>query len=451
MSHNPGLSAWDARWIDVLLVVMVMFAVLPSGFSWREVDDAAVIAEGSVEFKLQWGSLFALSIYVAYRHMALAVDYLRSVNPFLLLMLAVAFAGVAWSPVPETTLKKVVQFAGLIVFSLAVHTDGKPWVHWIKMLQLALVAIMLASVVAAIGFPSLGIDSYFGYAWRGVLSGKNTLGGTAALSVILWPALWRHGGLSRAKLWSGLGLSVLCVVMSTSSTAVTIMALGLVVYGLLGWQHVRSTLWLLRLIVVMGMVLLLSAFLFYVAEARFPERTEVLEPFANLFGKSADLTGRSDIWAPLAIETEKHWLLGIGYGAFWLGPGSASQPILDSLPWIPYQAHNGYLDLLNELGAVGATLFAGLLLWHVHELFQMLRFDRTGAAVFAAIQATLLASNMTESALFRGVTFQFCLFTLVCVSTSAALRRHQSQHLLTEPRVTPTRRPATALGSGRGS
>jgi O-antigen ligase len=105
-------------------------------------------------------------------------------------------------------------------------------------------------------------------------------------------------------------------------------------------------------------------------------------------------------------------VFGIGYGAFWLGPGSPSQPILDALPWMPLQAHNGYLDLLNELGAVGCVLFAGLVLSQAQALSRLTRIDRRAAAVFSAVFATILISNLSESALFRGVVFNFLLMIL---------------------------------------
>jgi len=446
MMFNPRLSAWDARWIDTLLVAAVLFAVLPSGFSWRDFEDGSAVADGSWEVKLQWGSLFALSAYVAYRHIPLAWANLRVVNPFLLMLLAYTLASTLWSPADSVTIKKAIQFGGLILFAIAVQTDGRPWHHFILVIQTTLLAIEVASVIAALGFPSLGIDAYFGYAWRGIVSGKNTLGGTAALSLILWAALWRVPSVNRSLCWWGTGLSVLCVVMSKSSTAITTAALGLMVFWLLQRQHIGSPLWLLRTGVVVGLLLLSALHLFYIAEGRLPERTEILEPFANLFGKSADLTGRSDIWDPLAIEIEKHWLFGVGYGGFWLGPGSASQPILDRLPWIPYQAHNGYLDILNELGALGMTLFIGLLAAHARDLFNMMRFDRTGAALFAAMQTTLLVSNLTESSIFRGVTFQFWLFVLFCVSANVALRRYRASQ-----RTMATTQPPARSAQGPSS
>jgi O-antigen ligase len=179
--------------------------------------------------------------------------------------------------------------------------------------------------------------------------------------------------------------------------------------------------WLQRLLVMAALALLLSTHLFFIFEGRLPEPSELLGPFASLFGKSADLTGRADIWAPLLIEFDKHWLLGIGYGAFWLGPGSPSQPVLDTLQWIPLQAHNGYLDVLNELGVIGGIFFLGFLAMDAHRLSQLVRVDRNAAAFFSAILGTLLISNISESSLFRGVSFNFLLLILSSVRVGTML------------------------------
>ena len=450
----PEISVppWEARLISALVFVTVIFALLPSGFSWKDVEDASHVVDGSIEVKLQWGSVFAVSFFVVARHRALALADLRATNPFLLAMFAYCALSVLWSPVDSVTIKKVIQFAGLIALALAVQADGRPWTHFVQVILSALTAIELASAITALVFPSQGIDWYFGYAWRGIVSGKNALGAIGALSVLIWVSLWQVYAGRRWAFWSGVVLSLLCVVMSKSSTSITIAALGLFSFWLLRKQHIGSRLWLLRLFMVAALIVLLATHLFFIQEGRLPERSEILEPFANLFGKSADLTGRSDIWEPLMVEIGKHWLLGIGYAAFWLGPGSPSQPILDTLPWIPFQAHNGYLDVLNELGAVGAVLFLGLIVTHGRHLFQLMRYDRPAAALFSSIFVTILFSNLTESSVFRGVTFPFLLMILTCVSVTTALRRRQwATAVVPAARPSPPirpRQPQTARATG---
>ncbi len=412
-SGPQQVAPWESYLAGSLLFFAVLFALLPPGFSWTDAEDSSTFVGGSIGFQLQWGSIFAGSVLLLMRHPAYFVSSLKSANLFLLALLAYCLVSTAWSPYGLVTLKKTVQVSGMILFSIAIQLGQKPWTHTVKLILAAMTGIELASAFVALANPSFGIDADFGYAWRGVVSGKNALGAIGALSLLLWVSLWRIDGVSKSVFWSGVGLSLICVLMSTSSTSLTMALVGLFVFWVFHKQHIQSPLWLQRLLVVFALVLLAGMHLFFVFEGRLPEPSEILGPFANLFGKSADLTGRADIWGPLYRETEKHWLFGIGYGAFWLGPGSPSQPILDELPWIPLQAHNGYLDLLNELGAVGGALFTGFVVTHAFNLSRVVRIDRRAAAVFTAIFATILLSNLSESSLFRGVVFNFLLL-IVC-------------------------------------
>lgn len=418
-------AAWRTPWAhhvaDGLLFSAVIFALLPSGFSWTNFEDSSTFVSGSIGYQLQWGSVFAVSAWLVMRRPDTFVRSLKSVNPFLLAILVYCVIGLAWSPYAVVTLKKTIQVAGLIIFSIAIQQDGKPWTHSVKVILAALTAIEIASAFAAIFIPSFGIDAYFGYAWKGVVSGKNTLGAIGALSLLLWLSVAHLNHIKKSAWWAGVGLSFVSVVMSTSSTSLVVAVVGAFIFWLLRRQHIGSPMWLQRLLVMAALALLLSTHLFFIFEGRLPEPSELLGPFASLFGKSADLTGRADIWAPLLIEFDKHWLLGIGYGAFWLGPGSPSQPVLDTLQWIPLQAHNGYLDVLNELGVIGGIFFLGFLAMDAHRLSQLVRVDRNAAAFFSAILGTLLISNISESSLFRGVSFNFLLLILSSVRVGTML------------------------------
>lgn len=422
-ARYPEVKPWEANLVVGLLFAVVLFALLPPGFSWEDREEGAVQSGGSLGYQLQWGSVFLVSGFVVWRHRALAWSNFRALNPFLIVMLIYCAIGLLWTPEFTVTLKRTIQFFGLIIFSLAVQTERRPWSHFVYIVAMALTFIELISAFVAIANPSFGIDAYFGYAWRGIVSGKNTLGGIGAFAALMWIALGRAKAVSRSAYWFGLVLSLLCVVMSKSSTSFTITVLGLFSFWVLQKQHIDSPLWLQRLVVMTGLILLLALHLFFINESRLPERGEILAPFAEFFGKSADLTGRADVWAPLFIEIEKHWLFGIGYGAFWLGPGSASQPVLDTLPWIPYQGHNGYLDVFNELGALGIFLFLCVLVAHVVNLSRLMKIDRPATALFVSTLVIFLFSNLTESTAFRGLVFEFIIFLLSCISVSSILNQ----------------------------
>lgn len=422
---NIEVNLVEQRFISGLLFLTVLSALLPSGFSWIDYDESISAVEGSLGFKVQWGIIIAASFLIVIKNRYYVISQIAYSNTLLFALCLYCGLSIIWSPIESATLKKTIQFFGLIIFSFAIQCDGKAWSYHVKVILAALLSIEVASLFVALFIPSIGIDDYFGYAWRGVVAGKNGLGAVGALSLLLWIALGKHENLNKQLYWTGIFFSLLCVIMSKSSTGILIAGLGCLTFFFLNKQHIGSPLWSQRVIITLGMPILLILHVYYIHEGVFPSRADILEPIAGLFGKTSDLTGRSDIWEPLLIQIQKHWLLGIGYGAFWLGPGSPSQPILDSLIWIPLQGHNGYLDLLNELGVVGCLLFVGWLITYVRDLLRLTEIDRQAGALFGAVLATILFSNLTESSMFRGVNFSFLLMILSCISVTTALNQQK--------------------------
>ncbi len=82
----------------------------------------------------------------------------------------------------------------------------------------------------------------------------------------------------------------------------------------------------------------------------------------DLLGKNLELNGRFPIWSLMLEQAWKSPWLGYGFAGFWTS--DASDPIF-SLSWaslareagVRFNSHNGYLELLLQLGLVGLTLF----------------------------------------------------------------------------------------------
>jgi exopolysaccharide production protein ExoQ len=71
-------------------------------------------------------------------------------------------------------------------------------------------------------------------------------------------------------------------------------------------------------------------------------------------GKDPSLTGRTDIWTALMREVAERPWTGFGYQAFW---GRIDPRRLDpqaETGWPVPSAHNGWIDLLIQLGWPGA-------------------------------------------------------------------------------------------------
>ena len=185
---------------------------------------------------------------------------------------------------------------------------------------------------------------------------KNAFGAISALTLLLWVIVYKELNIKFSIFFSGVVFSIFCLSMAKSSTALTLATLSVVVFLIFFREHIRSPMWLLRVMAFFLILMFIFLLIYFSAESEIPGWQDILEPFANLFGKHADLTGRTSIWDYVWMEIDKHWILGIGYGAFWMGPGSPSQWIIDRLNWVPLQGHNGYIDMLNELGLFGASI-----------------------------------------------------------------------------------------------
>ncbi len=145
------------------------------------------------------------------------------------------------------------------------------------------------------------------------------------------------------------------------------------------------------------------------------------------------MTGRGDIWQIMWRTIENHPVLGVGYSSFWLGPGGPSQFISDELMWPVPSAHNGYLEVINELGWVGFGLFVGLLVHHFARLVVLFRHEREIAAFHLGLLAIFLVSNFSESTALRVLAYlQFVLlFSMIMVS--ASLQRIRSSQARMSP------------------
>lgn len=79
--------------------------------------------------------------------------------------------------------------------------------------------------------------------------------------------------------------------------------------------------------------------------------------FLSAFGRDPTLTGRTDIWASLTRSIFKRPLLGYGFYGFWLGLSGESASTIIENDWFFGYAHNGYLELVLQLGFVGLCAF----------------------------------------------------------------------------------------------
>lgn len=142
-----------------------------------------------------------------------------------------------------------------------------------------------------------------------------------------------------------------------------------------------------------------------------------------LFGRqesAADvgtLTGRTELWSELLTYVGAHPVAGYGFEGFWGPMHTASVSI--ALGWVVPHAHNGYIEMLLDLGIVGLVLFVITLLsgvWHAQRRLRL--FPRDTDALFSmTVIVWVIVSMVSEKVLPQ--THYAAFLTMVVLAREA--------------------------------
>jgi exopolysaccharide production protein ExoQ len=329
--------------LAALLVVMMSDAVIGPIF-----DPHQLGGESSPFLRLMWLPAYGVMMLLAIGRTPRLLRFWLPAAGFGLLVL-LAFASTQWSIDPTITSRRAlaVAFTTLFGLYLAAAFEGR---QLSELIAGTFLALALASLAVCIVNPAFGVHTDINAgAWKGVWFEKNQMGAmmvygalAAASAALVSP--------QRRWLWiAAVALFAFMVVMSRSKTALLML---LVVMGGIGaFAATRRgpaaailTVWLAA-----AGVLALGSVIWLAPEALF-----------HALGKDPSLTGRTDIWALVLEWSAKKPLLGYGYAVFWSEPSIPDMWIDKDLKWDVPNAHNGWLDLLVQLGWTGVLIFAAL-------------------------------------------------------------------------------------------
>jgi O-antigen ligase len=338
--------------------------------------------------------------------------------------MAALFALVAlsavWSIESEATLNGTLTLASTVLTCFAICLVG--W-HRRRFQQLAIPALMyilVVSLVVGMMYPDkiteIGDDLSLKDAWHGITLTKNQFAMVASLGAVfcVHRLLAREG----SAFWSLAGAAVASVSLVLSrgntsqfATLLAVLYMVVVMKAPLIKQHFAG----LVSVSIAGIMLLYEL----VIQNVLPGSYTLLAPIRSLTGKDSTFSSRTMIWDLIKDHIQAAPYLGTGYGAYWVGPVESSPSyIFMRLMWFyPTEAHNGYLDIINDLGYVGLICLILLLLWFVRQALQLLRFDRNQAVLYFAVLFQEMVVNMSESDwLARTNTFAVFALAIFCLS-----------------------------------
>jgi O-antigen ligase len=356
--------------LTIFCLLMFSNALIGPLFAPQTLDAAAAESDSAI-LRVMWLPVYAVTLLL----IGFRVTRLMRILPALFmtgLLVGLCFASSYWSIAPDITTRRTIAVAVTSLFGLylAARYKGEDLV---QIIAFSFAILAFGSYFVCLFVPHLGIhDDINAGAWKGLWYEKNQM---AAMMVLGFIASCASAYIApeRRKAWIGLAAMIfLLVVLSRSKTsllACLASAGAFPVLTALQRGGVRSIVftWLAATAALIGSAL------FYIAP----------DMIFKMLGKDPTLTGRTEIWASLMRLSDKHPWLGYGYKAFWTPTSVPASVVRAETHWDVPSAHNGWLDLLIQLGWVGVILFGAVLA--IGIFCALFRFARVKDGFFSVL------------------------------------------------------------------
>ncbi|WP_174300297.1 O-antigen ligase [Caulobacter sp. S45] len=397
-AQRRGASSRGER-LDVVMAVLAVGAFTAPGMLLMGLSDDPN-APPNPMLRLYWPPVYALALLLCTRRWR---QLARAWWPAILVALPVvwACASKSWSIMPDDTGRRAFALILTTVFGfgLGAAFTGRSMVQIIAAAGLLLAA---GSVVVAIAIPRYGVEQLVNAGdWRGLWDTKNALAGFMMISALAAACAATLADGHR-RLWvASFGLCVFDLLMSRGKTSLVCLLLGLALlaaFSLARRGPVRAVL----AVWGAGALSLAAGFsAFVVPDALF-----------HAIGKDPTLTGRTQIWAAVLGQVAQRPLTGFGFAAFWNKQSAPAMVVAKQTGWVAPEAHNGWLDLLAQVGWVGLALTSLGCLFGL--IFAIRRWGGRDDGWFAPIYlAIFLGMSMAESVLLSGNNLVWVVFVAV--------------------------------------
>jgi O-antigen ligase len=337
-----------------------------------------------------------------------------------------------WSVDSTLTLRRFTSLAAIVLMCVAISLVGWNRRRFQQVALPPLVFILVASLLVGIVHPDkvieLGTDVSLNDAWHGITYQKNQFGMTASVVAIICFNRW----LARASgtFWSiaGLTVALTCLVFSRSSTSLLATVLGMFFMVLVMRVPVIKQRYSTYVVVGIAATILIYEL---AVQNVIPGSNTLLSPIAKLMGKDMTFSSRSIIWETIKEHIRASPWLGTGYGAYWTTLPNVNSPsyvFMYVMYFYPGEAHNGYLDIVNDLGYLGLACLLMFLVWYIRQALQLMRFDRGQAAMYLALLFQQMVANLSESEWFsRSTICTILILGATCLSREVLEHRRHAQ------------------------
>lgn len=335
----------------------------------------------------------------------------------LIIFLIWALLTIAWSTNPLVSLKRWFQIF-TIYWIIIVYFNYRPEIKNLIILIKPVIYVYILITIISVLFISGAKDPAFN-AWRGLAATKNNLGQIGVILSVITFIIYRSefNKINRFLSLLFFFLSIIITLGTFSSTsyiALFIFLLGSVIFYMINkiFYEIGTGKFVFFTLVITALTLFIIIFYFD------PRVTDILQ---SLFGKEGSFSDRGRLWTILLLEIYNHPFLGCGFQGFWVVDSPKIQLLYNSFIWLPIQAHNGYLDMINEVGVIGLIFFFNIIYRYIKVAIKYKFLN-----LWAWFIILPLISSIMESLLFRAsdlnTRYLFISYTLLMIHSNKSTK-----------------------------
>lgn len=414
MRNILNISTPKTKNIEEYFIILILFLSTSGGgipliSAFRE----NVSTSGDTLLQIIWSIIYLIIIALTIRHWRLVKSHFYSNLPIIILTVFALLSSI-WSMNPELSLRRSIALIGttFVGFYLGSICTIR---NLLKMSFIALTVCTITSLIVIYFFPDVGLQYYDGmYVWRGIYGHKNHFGRIIFFAILIYFLFSiNKTHFTKALIFLFSLFLIYFLFASYSTTSILLLFVGLSILPILLLKRLDFRFKGAAISISLCILIIFSFFLQNIT------LNDVDEFLWNHFGKDCTLAGRTIIWELCFHYIKNSLLFGYGYDAFWFGGSGPAKTIKGALGFEVAHGHNGIIDLLLQLGLIGAFLFFIIFIQFLYRAIQNYKFRKNDREIERIFPLVFLFSfvglNLTESMILTRNYFFWILFISLLV------------------------------------
>lgn len=279
-----------------------------------------------------------------------------------------------------------------------------------------LLSVVLFTISSGFLIALLNVDIAFTEGnFTGVFADKNALGRMASLGLIL--AAVNIGHSRRVNPKDSIAV-LLCLITLYASNSTTSLVVSIIVILLLPLILLFASIKSQNSIAVLAVTLLL---LMLSAGGTILANPHEFGQFVGKVERNT-LVGRMTLWNTLSDQMGERPFFGYGYDTFWREDSNTILEVWDRHGWRPKHSHNGYIDIVLDLGIIGMVI----LLFNIPIIFfAAFRHFQSSADKYSLWSMLFISYIVVVNFVYSVLWSNSLFYTLIYIAGATTLFKKQ--------------------------